>query len=300
MTEHIEPDDDETAVRTALLRLGVRPAGHAPDDEAEQQPATVAVPPKPDYEPTAKVPAPRRASAPRMPGWWEERKPQLALVGDEPAATGHDDEEKPAPGEPDDADDQEEGEEPTEQAERRRRPRLQKVLKRSRADDDGDPDDLGEEDEEEPGDDDEDAGEGQPAKRARRWRPSGGGSSRPPFATPVFTPATGQAKERKSLVQAAREMSPEAKFLIYHGTGLGAGFFFGIPQYAHDVIRSIADSPLALRDNPDAYFWGVGAVLLLALDRATRRWSLVVHWAARGLTTSAVIGAALHGNPIPH
>lgn len=290
MTDHIEPDD-ETTVRTALRRLGVRPAGHAADDDHEQQLAAVAAPSMPEHDPTPAVPRPRRSGPPRMPEWWEERKPQLVLVDDE--------REEPDPGEQhDDAADGQD-EEPAEQSARRRQPRLQKVAKRRHADD-VDADDLGEEDEEEPGEDVEDTGEGQPAKRARRWRPSGGGSSRPPFATPVFPSTTGQAKDRKSLVQAAREMPPESKWLIYHATGLGAGFFFGIPQYVRDVTRSVADSPLKLRDNPDAYFWGVGAVLLLALDRVTRRWSLVVHWAARGLTTSAVIGAALHGNPIPH
>lgn len=75
---------------------------------------------------------------------------------------------------------------------------------------------------------------------------------------------------------------------------------FGIPQFAHDVTRSVAESPFALRDNPDAYFWAVGAVLVLSLDRATRNWWLLVAWATRGLTTSVVIGALLHGNPIPH
>lgn len=116
----------------------------------------------------------------------------------------------------------------------------------------------------------------------------------------MFPSAPDTVKERKSLAQAVREMSPETKWLIYHGTGLAAGLYFGIPQLVRDVTATIADSPLALRDNADAYFWGVGAVLVLALDRATRRWSLLVHWVVRALTTSAVIGAALHGNPIPH
>ncbi|MDX3069547.1 hypothetical protein PV518_46775, partial [Streptomyces sp. ND04-05B] len=154
---------------------------------------------------------------------------------------------------------------------------------------------------ENPEDDDEDAGEGQPQKRpARRWTSARSGSRRPAFATPAFPSAPDTPKERKSLVQVAREMPPEAKWLIYNGSGLAAGLYFGVPQFANDVTASIADSPLPLRDNPDAYFWAVGAVLVLAIDRKTRHWSLLVHWVARALTTSAIIGAALHGDPIPH
>lgn len=296
MTDRIEPDEDETAVRTMLRRLGVRPAGHDVDD-AEQQPAAVAAPPKP--EPAVTVPGPRRASALRLPDWWNEKKPALGADDEPSAAPAGDAEDGDEPGEEPDLDehDDEQDDAPAEQPARRRRPRLLNVVKRPHADDG---DGQAEEDEEEPADGDEDAGEEQPAKRAGRSRPSGGGSARPPFATPAFPTATATEKERKSLVQAVREVSPEAKFLIYHGTGLGAGWFFGIPQYVHDVTRSIAESPLALRDNPDAYFWGVGAALLLAVDRATRKWVMLVHWAVRGVTTSAVIGAALHGNPIPH
>ncbi|MEU0060733.1 hypothetical protein [Streptomyces sp. NPDC006334] len=292
MTDHIEPDD-ETAVRTALRRLGVRPAGHAAAD-VDQQPA-VAASPAPEHASAPAVAGPRRSGAPRMPHWWEERKPRLVLVDDEYAATPPADEE-PGPGEQYD-DLGEIDQETAEQPARHSRPHQRKTAKRPDA---GEDDDLREEDEEEPGEDEENAGEGQPTKRTRRWWSSGGGSSRPPFATPAFPSATGQAEERKSLVQATREMPPEAKWLMYHTTGLGAGLFFGIPQHARDVTRSIADSPLALRDNPDAYFWGVGAVLVLALDRMTRRWSVLVHWVARGVTTSVIIGAALHGNPIPH
>lgn len=47
-----EPDEGETKVRAALHRLGARPAGHVPADDAEQQPAPVAVviPPRPEHE----------------------------------------------------------------------------------------------------------------------------------------------------------------------------------------------------------------------------------------------------------
>ncbi|WP_327345921.1 hypothetical protein [Streptomyces europaeiscabiei] len=293
MSQPAVPDEDESAVRETLRRFGVRPAGYA--DDGEQPPAPVVVPPKPDYAPTVTAPAPRGAGAPRLPHWWDDRKPELP-TGDQPAVAassddeGEHDEPGEKPDEPEAADDDQDDEQPT------GRPRLQ-VVKRDHADD---PDDQGEDGGEEPADDDEDAGEG-PAKRSvRRWRPAGGGSARPPFATPAFPSATDTAKERKSLVQAAREASPEAKWLISHASGLATGFVFGIPQFAHDVTRSVAESPFALRDNPDAYFWAVGAVLVLSLDRATRNWWLLVAWATRGLTTSVVIGALLHGNPIPH
>ncbi|MEH0579046.1 MULTISPECIES: hypothetical protein [Streptomyces] len=300
MTEHLEPDDDETAVRTALLRLGVRPAGHATDDDSkgEQQPAppAVQVPPMPDYEPAVMVPGPRRGSAPRLPDWWKARKPALDEPAPPPgddAEDGEDQGEKPALAEH--GDDEAEDDQAAEQPARRRGPRLRKVEKRPDSDD---ADDLGEEDEEEPADGDEDAGERQPAKRARRWRRSPAGSVRPPFTAPGIPLYT--QPERKSLAEAIREIPPHLKWIAYTSSGFATGWYFGIPQFVTAATASIAQHPGRIQDNPDAYFFGALALAVLLANRATRRsWWLLV-WVTHGLTWCLIIGTLLYGNHATH
>ncbi|MGO4426492.1 hypothetical protein AB4Z54_49285, partial [Streptomyces sp. MCAF7] len=76
-----EPDENETNVRAALRRLGVRPAGHDADDEQQPVPAPVAAPPEPTYPPAAAVPRPRPSGAPHLPDWRMVRKPDLPAAG---------------------------------------------------------------------------------------------------------------------------------------------------------------------------------------------------------------------------
>ncbi|MEU2265000.1 hypothetical protein ABZ568_00800 [Streptomyces olindensis] len=309
-TQHTEPDENETAVRARLLKLGARPAGHAPVD-AEQQPApaagqrpapvAVVVPPRPEHPPTIPAPTRRRGSQPRVPDWWSDEKPALTSAdGDEqpeqqdPQQTGGDpleadprfrrvqaileglaarSEQQTGP----DGDDQDD-----EISERTDRPGRRRASKEPAAD-------QGEEPEED-ADEIRRVGEG----RGRRLRlPLKQASQRPRFSTPVFLH---EEKEKKSLAQAWRETRPEVKFAVYNLTGLAGGLLFGVVGYATEVTRSVADSPLPLRDNVDAYFWGAGAVLVLAADRATRKWSWLVGWCMRGITVSVLVGAVLHGN----
>lgn len=282
-TSH-EPDENETALRNRLRHLGVRPAGHSADRaEPQSAPAaTITIPPPPDYPPTAAAPpepepaedTPRRPLYARLPDWRTPNKPHLGAT---------------APGEDTDA---EKDDQP--------RPALRKaagpspvanISKTTDAEDDTEDDDLEDEDEEE-------AGEEPRKTRLPSWITRRGESTRPSFAAPAFPSTTGD-KERKSLVQAARELSPEAKWLIYHATGLAAGLYFGVPQYALDLTASVARSYPAMRDNIDSSFWIVGGLVVLVLDRVTRGWVWPVAWAARGVTTSVVLGALLYGNPIP-
>jgi hypothetical protein len=95
-----------------------------------------------------------------------------------------------------------------------------------------------------------------------------------------------------------RETDPATKWLLYNGSGLAAGLVMGVVSFATDVTASIADSPLPPRENPDSYFWAVGAVLVLSADRAVRRWIFPIRWCVRGVTTSLLIGALLHGNTV--
>lgn len=293
-TQHIQPDENETAIRAALLKLGARPAGHAPSDEPEQPtpPAPVAVvPPMPEHPPTIPAQEPRRAGQSRLPDWWREDKPALTTDTDD----GQDDERDGEVVNPDDGQDDDHAEnaddgqddEASERHDRPRWPRRRRVSKEPSADQGEQP----EEDDEEDDDEVRRVGEG----RGRWLRLPVGRSQRPRFSTPVFPR---QERERKSLAQAWREIPPEAKFAAYHLTGLATGTLFGVVGYATEVTRSIADSPLPLRDNPDAYFWGAGAFLVLAVDRVTRKWAWLVGWCTRGITVSLIVGAVLHGNTV--
>lgn len=306
MSSHSEPDENETAVRNALLKLGARPAGHAPLDGAQQQaapaaphrpaPVPVVVPPRPEHPPTVGVPGPRPATQSRLPDWWAEKKP--ALTGDDEADDDQADDIDGEPGDPlrndqryrllrrlkgERAADSDEQDEPDEQddepADRRRRPRLPRVSK--------EPADLGEEF-------DEYDDEIRPVGEGRGGRRSAGPSRRPRISTPLFP----RERERKSLVEAWGEVKPHTKAALYHLTGLAGGLAFGVVAYATEVTRSIDDSTLPLREDPAVYFWGAGAVLVLAVDRATRKWAWLVHWGARAMTTSVLVGALLHGNTV--
>jgi hypothetical protein len=117
----------------------------------------------------------------------------------------------------------------------------------------------------------------------------------PRFSTPVFPR---EDREQKSFAQIVRETDPATKWLVYHASGLVAGLALGVVSFATGVTASIADSPLPLKDNPDTYFWTVGAVLVVSADRAVRRWIFPVRWCVRGIATSLVIGALLHGNTV--
>ncbi|MEV8546936.1 hypothetical protein [Streptomyces sp. NPDC051572] len=303
MTRHPEPD--ETAVRAALHRLGARPAGHASAADAEQQPTSVAVviPPLPAYEPA--VPDPSRVLAPRLPDWRDPHKPELGTIGDE--AEDIDDGE-----ELHDAEDITDAPEQLPAESRRRRLlRLAKGERDERGDGNGRAEQhrpphrgISKEPAANQGEEHEDDGEEDleevrrvGERRARRRRATAPPSERrrPRLSTPVFPR---QEKERKSFAQAWREIDPATKWGLYHVSGLAGGLAFGVVSFATDVTRSVAESPLPLRENPDAYFWTAGAVLVLALDRVTRRWAWLVGWCARGVTASLIVGALLHGNTV--
>ncbi|PWI05505.1 hypothetical protein DIZ27_38905 [Streptomyces sp. NWU339] len=291
MTDQHALDQDETAVRAMLRKLGARPAGHAVDGEEQPAPAAVAVPPRPDYAPDVPAPGPPGSSAPRVPDWWEKDKPPLdaeptaaAPAAEEPA-TGEDPADQPENAERD--------QEPAEQPTRRPRPRMSKVEKRARADD---PDDLGEEDGENPEDDDQAVGERKPGKWATQLRRPHRETTRPPFATavPLYRDV-----EKRSLAEMVHAIPAHKKWLLYAGSGFATGWYFGIPQFARDATASVAQHSGPLQDNPDIYFWGIAAVVAISLDRATRRSWFLIAWATRGLTVCIALGALLYGNDLP-
>lgn len=276
MTGHTEPDENETAIQERLRRLGARPAGHAPDDNVGQP-----APQTPAATATASIPAQRTGS--RLPDWRDRSKPPLTLIKDEPEP------DEPEPDEPEPDEPEPDGDEsPTPRRKRARKTRQPRPDSEPPADDTDEDDDQEDDEDEEAGEKDDEI---RPATKPRRRTRRTGPSRRPKVLPP-------RDKERRSLIQAAKEMKPTTKSAIYHLSGLAAGQAFGVVAFATDVARSLDESPLPIADNPDAYFWIVAAVAVLAVDRVTRNWSWLVAWATRGLTTSLAVGYALHGNTV--
>lgn len=272
MTSHTEPDENETAIRERLQRLGARPAGHAPVDNVGQpapQPPAVATP--------VRIPAQRTSS--RLPDWRERSKPPLTLVRDEP--------DEPEPVEPEPGDPEPVEPEPDKDASPEPKQRVRKT-RQPRPDSEPPADEDDDQEDDEAGEDDDEI---RPAAKPRRRIRRTGPSRRPPVVPP-------RDKERRSLIQAAKEMKPETKSAIYHLSGLAAGQAFGVVAFATDVARSLDESPLPVSDNPDIYFWTIAAVAVLAVDRVTRNWAWLIAWATRGLTTSLAVGYLLHGNTV--
>ncbi|MFF5668853.1 hypothetical protein ACFY8S_01735 [Streptomyces hygroscopicus] len=313
MTDYIQPDDDETEkeaearIREELRRRGVGPGGPAaspppmpphppvvPSQSATadgvQQPGEQATqegqefegftdwlrakraarqqPPAPEPHDAeeAEEAAPARAANGRLPHWWERKKPN---VGDLDAGDEEESGEEPALHE----EDEEAAPEPKDKS-RDSRPARRPVSKASRR---PPADELGEEE-----DDDEDDEEEQVPAGPRWSRPALG---RPPGLPP----------ERRNLVQWWREVAPEYRWLLYHGTGLGAGVYFGVFTYGMRGAEFVTQQGLG---DPDADV-NLGLLgLVLVVDYRVRNLFPPLAWAVRAISTSLVIGAAWNGTPL--
>jgi len=204
--------------------------------------------------------APARASNDRLPDWWAPRKPnvgELDVDEEEPGEEPTPDEDRvsPATGPGD-------GPRPSRRA-------VFKVSRRAPADD-------------EPDDGAEEAGQEQVPEGPRWSRPALG---RPPGLPP----------KRQNLITWWRGMAPHNKWLLYHGTGLGAGLYFGIPAYGYEGHRFIADNPA---DDLEVWAtWGLLGILLVT-DYRVRNLFPPLAWAVRALSTSVIVGAAWYGTPL--
>ncbi|MEE1838189.1 hypothetical protein [Streptomyces sp. SP17KL33] len=278
-----QPDDDELAIRARLVALldGTAAAQpDAPDDTAAAaQPTTPAAQPQqgsaadPDDGDDTDAQPPSESDAQpanqhrwmRIPPWWSGRSVDL-----DPA---EDDEEDAAPVE-DGADDVEADVE----------------------DDDADENDDA--DAQPDADDADDTVQPphepatQPQKtrpwlrsRAPRHRPNGYAAG--PGA-PVAAPAP-----RMSLIDAARNVPPPMRWLVFHGSAAAAGYHFGWVEYSTRTAAWIADHGLW---NTSSIFWCGCAVGCEALRTRMRRgWRLSVRWLAAIPISSIALGTALYG-----
>ncbi|WP_411092270.1 hypothetical protein [Streptomyces sp. 049-1] len=262
----------EDRIREDLHRRGVGPGGPA-SSPPPMPPHPPAIPPQPDaadvdQEPGEEEPeqaAPARALNDRLVDWWRTNKPRDLSQ--------------------DDGQDEEDGAEPADQDEeqpaaRGPRPNRRRVSKT-------DAEDQAEADDDAEAEDDED-GDGQTTKGKK-------GKGEPRWSRPALGRPPGLPTEKHNVLTWWRGMAPHNKWLLYHGTGLGAGLFFGIPAYGYEGHRFIADTPA---DDLEVWAtWGLLGLLLLA-DYRVRNLFPPLAWAVRALSTSVIVGAAWYGTPL--
>lgn len=206
--------------------------------------------------------APARADNDRLPPWWDRRKPHLADLDAEPEP----DEE------PDQGDDGEDVEPEPKAKGRGPRPARRRVSKTSQPADDEDEQD----------DDAEEAGEEQ-VPDGPRW-------SRPTLGRPPGLPA-----KRHNLLTWWRGIAPHTKGLLYHGTGLGAGVYFGVFAWGTRGAEFVTQEGLG---DLEADFTLGLLGLVLVVDYRVRNLFPPLAWVVRAVSTSLVIGAAWNGTPL--
>ncbi|MFJ4469531.1 hypothetical protein ACIP2X_18840 [Streptomyces sp. NPDC089424] len=269
-----EPETEQEAedrIRQELHRR-VDGTGREPSIPAQPEPADA------DLETGEQEPeqaAPARALNDRLVEWWRNDKPRDL-----------DDDEQ------DDVDDEPDSEEKS--ATHGPRPSRRRVSKGPTKDDDDDEDD----DQGDQGDqDDEDDEDDEPDSKAGASRKStkGKAEDKPRWARPALGRPPGPPPEKHNLFTWYRGMEPHTRWLIYHGTGLGAGLYFGVPAYGYEGHRFIADRPA---DDLEAVAtWGLLGLLLMA-DYRVRNLFPLLAWAVRALSTSVVVGALWYSAPL--
>ncbi|MEV0016646.1 hypothetical protein [Streptomyces tendae] len=284
-------EEAEARIREDLHRRGVGPGGpassapplppHPPtvpehsDAVPEHRPGQViggryrliakaeqAVPQQEDETPDQ---APPRAVNDRLVPWWSTDKPRdLDDSSDQHDPVSHTDPD----GDQDDGDGDEEPQ--PEAKERGLRPTRRRAAKTSRPVDNTDPDD-------------EAAGE-ERLPDGPRW-------SRPALGRPPGLPA-----KKKNLIAWWREdVKPEHKWLMYHGTGLGAGIYFGVFTYGTRGAEYVTQEGL---DDLEADITLGLLGLVLLVDYHVRNLFPPLAWIVRAISTSLLLGAAWNGTPL--
>jgi hypothetical protein len=206
----------------------------------------------------AEAAAPARADNDRLPPWWDRRKPDL----DDQAADHQE------PGEEPEAEDEEPEPAAKGRGPRPGRRRVSKTSRRPPADpEQGDGEEAGEQ-----------------VPDGPRW-------SRPALGRPPGLPP-----QRKNLIQWWREdVKPEHKWLMYHGTGLGAGVYFGVFSYGTRGAEFVTKQGLGDLE-ADVTLGLLGLVLMV--DYRVRNLFPPLAWVVRAVSTSLVLGAAWNGTPL--
>ncbi|MFJ3249128.1 hypothetical protein [Streptomyces sp. NPDC086782] len=288
-----DAEDAEDRIREELHRRGVGPGGpasspppmpaHPEAAETGQEPggqggtdeedyvglaawlqakrAALLKSPEPDDADDAEDAAPARAANDRLPHWWERDKPHVSGLGaadDEPG-------EEPAPDE-EDGEDEEPALEP--EGKRRGLRPAPKTSQRPPADDEqGDAEEAGEEH----------------VPAGPRW-------SRPALGRPPGLPP-----KRQNLFTWWRSIETHNRWLLYHGTGLGAGVWAGVFSYGTRGAEFVTQQGLG---DLEAEFTLGLLGLVLVVDYRVRNLFPPLAWFVRAISTSLVIGAAWNGTPL--
>ncbi|MGX1301390.1 hypothetical protein RKD35_002878 [Streptomyces albogriseolus] len=262
-------EEAEARIRQELHRRNIGPGGPA-SSPPPLPPHPPRVPVQPDaadvdQEPGEEEPeqaAPAKALNDRLVDWWSSHKPHLADRDETPDPDDDEpddgDEEKPAAGGPS--------------------PNRRRVSK-----DDGEPDDAEDGDETEAAEDKSGKGKKGKDPNEPRW-------SRPALGRPPGLPS-----KKHNVLTWWRGMAPHNKWLLYHGTGLGAGLYFGVPAWGYEGHRFIVDPRAGEFEVWST--WGLLALLLMA-DYRVRNLFPPLAWAVRGVSTSVLVGAAWYGTPL--
>ncbi|MGW3971164.1 hypothetical protein ACWEFD_17930 [Streptomyces ardesiacus] len=214
---------------------------------------------------------PARAANDRLVPWWQTDKPRDldASNGGQHAPAGQD---EPESDEDADADAGEAGvEEPEPQAKeraaRRSRRRVSKTT-RPAADTPDEAETTGEEH----------------VPDGPRW-------SRPALGRPSGLPP----RKKNFFAWWREDVKPEHKFLLYHGTGLGAGIYFGVFSYGTRGAEFVSQEGL---DDLEADITLGLLGLVLLVDYRVRHLFPPLAWLVRAVSTSLILGAAWNGTPL--
>ncbi|MFE0765408.1 hypothetical protein [Streptomyces smyrnaeus] len=140
------------------------------------------------------------------------------------------------------------------------------------------------------GEDTED-GDPVPSKFRKHWRRKGSGSRI--YRRPAYLDSRPAPKQ--SLIQWWVGMDAPTRWLLYNGTALGIGFYFGVPQFFTAETAYLVHTYGSWTDWHVCIWYGV-AVAVWALDARTRSWFPLFALAGRIPLISMVFGSLLYGS----
>ncbi|MGA5497757.1 hypothetical protein ACPCSP_25675 [Streptomyces cinereoruber] len=129
-----------------------------------------------------------------------------------------------------------------------------------------------------------------PAAIRARWNGSFGGRV---YSRPAYR--SGPAP-KLSLIQIWGRTSPKTRHLLYNGTALGVGFWFGVPQWFTAEVAYL-DATYDSWTEPYVCLWYGIAVGIWAIDHRTGRWLPPFALIGRIPLISMIFGVLLYGTP---
>ncbi|MEU8870487.1 hypothetical protein AB0D24_04840 [Streptomyces javensis] len=278
LADRIDPDGQQPGEDDEKSAPDIVPdnADTAPGKEADTAPVSTDTTPDAEDDQPGK---PARGGA-RLPNWWEPKGDLTGTKKDDPPVTAA--HRTPA----EDAEDKEPREHPNPHAVHAR-PTGELVAYWC-----ADCETQLEVPEPRDGDDEEmEDGNTVPSKIRNHWRRKGSGAriyQRPAYLDNKPAP-------KQSLIQWWLGMDAPSRWLLYNGTALGVGFYFGVPQFFTAETAYLVRTYGSWSDWHVCIWYGV-AVGIWALDHRTRGWFPLFALAGRIPLISMVVGSLLYGS----